>query len=129
MEKFEKHFLTSGNNGFATVFEAAAANGEWNSKKRGGAWKILTSNGEIESLNLTLVHEIDATDVFDLTKAEIEGRRQIIHIIELFRKYGKDIGLGGIAGWDTSAVSGDILVIKYKNASSYGSGDNDQKTE
>lgn len=93
-EKFKKHFLTPGNNGFATVFEAAAAAGEWKSKKRGGAWKILTPAGDIKSLNLTLVHEIDATNPFDLTHAEIEGRRQIIHIIELFHKYGKDIGLG-----------------------------------
>ena len=45
-------------------------------------------------MNLTLVREIDATDVWDLTRAEIEGRRQIVHIISLFRKYGKEIGLG-----------------------------------
>ena len=92
-EKFKNHFLTPGNNGFATVFQTAADNGEWNSKKRGGAWKILTPEGDIKSLNLTLVYEIDCTDVFDLTRAEIEGRRQIMHIIRLFRKYGKEIGL------------------------------------
>ena len=94
VEKFEKHFRAPNTNGFATVFEQAAAAGEWNSKKRGGAWKILTPWGDVKSLNLTLVCEIDATDVFDLTRAEIEGRKQIVHIISLFRKYGKDIGLG-----------------------------------
>lgn len=93
VEKFEAHYKTN-KNFFSTVFEAAAQNGEWNSKKRGGAWKILTSRGDIKSLNLTLVHEIDATNVFDLTRAEIEGRRQIKHIIYLFRKYGREIGLG-----------------------------------
>ena len=92
VEKFEEHFKAH-KNCFSTVFEAAAQNGEWNSKKRGGAWKILTPRGDIKSLNLTLVHEIDATDVFDLTRAEIEGRRQVQHIIYLFRKYGGELGL------------------------------------
>lgn len=94
VEAFNAHFRKPNTNGFATVFNQAAATGEWNSPKRGGAWKILTSNGDIKSLNLTLVREIDATDVEDLTRAEIEGRRQIVHIISLFRKYGKEIGLG-----------------------------------
>ena len=94
VEKFEAHFRNPKGNGFATVFGAAAEAGEWKSQKRGGAWKILTPNGDIKSLNLTLVREIDATDVFDLTRAEIEGRKQIVHIISLFRKYGKEIGLG-----------------------------------
>ncbi len=94
VEKFEAHFKNPKGNGFATVFQAAADAGEWQSTKRGGAWKILTPNGDVKSLNLTLVREIDATDVFDLTRAEIEGRRQITHIISLFRKYGTEIGLG-----------------------------------
>lgn len=94
VEKFEAHFRQPGNNGFATVFQAAAEAGEWNSTKRGGAWKILTPNGDIKSLNLTLIREVDATDVHDLTRAEIEGRKQIMHILYLFRKYGKEIGLG-----------------------------------
>lgn len=92
-EKFTAHFEKC-SNVFSDVFTKAAEAGEWNSPKRGGAWKILTPSGDIKSLNLTLVREIDATDVFDLTRAEIEGRRQINHIIYLFRKYGKHIGLG-----------------------------------
>jgi hypothetical protein len=92
-EKFNAHFEKC-SNVFSDVFTKAAEAGEWNSPKRGGAWKILTPSGDIKSLNLTLVREIDATDVFDLTRAEIEGRRQINHIIYLFRKYGKHIGLG-----------------------------------
>ena len=92
-KKFNSHFEKC-SNVFSDVFTKAAEAGEWNSPKRGGAWKILTPSGDIKSLNLTLVREIDATDVFDLTRAEIEGRRQINHIIYLFRKYGKHIGLG-----------------------------------
>lgn len=94
VEKFKKHFQAPGSEGFAKVFDKAAAMGEWKSPKRGGAWKILTQNGDVKSLNLTLIRETDGTDVFDLTRAEIEGRKQIMHIISLFRKYGKDIGLG-----------------------------------
>lgn len=93
IKKFNSHFEKC-SNVFSDVFTKAAEAGEWNSPKRGGAWKILTPSGDIKSLNLTLVREIDATDVFDLTRAEIEGRRQINHIIYLFRKYGKHIGLG-----------------------------------
>ena len=92
-EKFEEHFRKCPNV-FSHVFTKAAEAGEWKSPKRGGAWKILTPSGDIKSLNLTLIREIDGTDVFDLTRAEIEGRRQITHIISLFRKYGKEIGLG-----------------------------------
>lgn len=93
-ERFKAHFANPNGGGFAPVFNQAAAAGEWDSPKRGGAWKILTPNGDIKSLNLTLVREIDGTDVFDLTRAEIEGRRQIVHIISLFRKYGGELGLG-----------------------------------
>ena len=78
---------------FYNIFQQAADNGEWDSPKRGGAWKILTPYGDIKSLNLTLVKKIDATNVFDLTYAEMEGRKQIRHMLYLFRKYGKDIGL------------------------------------
>ena len=92
-EKFMSYYKNSDGNVFYTVFSQAAAAGEWNSPKRGGAWKILTPSGEIKSLNLTLVYEIDATNAFDLTRAEIEGRRQIMHIISLFRKYGRELGL------------------------------------
>ena len=93
VKKFEAHFKDPSKKGFSPVFTQAAAAGEWNSHKRGGAWKILTPNGDIKSLNLTLVHEIDATDAFDLTRAEIEGRKQITHIVSLFRKYGTELGL------------------------------------
>ena len=92
-EKFEAHFKEC-KNVFSHVFTKAAEAGEWNSKKRGGAWKILTPEGDIKSLNLTLINEVDGTDPFDLTRAETEGRRQALEIISLFRKYGKDIGLG-----------------------------------
>ena len=92
-EKFEAHFKEC-SNVFSHVFTKAAEEGEWKSKKRGGAWKILTPEGDIKSLNLTFINEIDGTDPFDLTRAEIEGRRQALEIISLFRKYGKDIGLG-----------------------------------
>lgn len=94
MERFEPHFNNPKNGGFAPVFTRAAEAGEWNSPKRGGAWKSVTPCGDIQSLNLTLIPAIDATDAWDLTRAEIEGRKQVMHIIRIFRKYGADIGLG-----------------------------------
>jgi hypothetical protein len=41
----------------------------------------------IVHFNTTRVHRVDATKVEDLTKAEIEGKRQVIQILRLLRKF------------------------------------------
>ena len=42
----------------------------------GGSWSALTNAGEATNLNLAHVEGVDCTDVNDLTRAEMEGRRQ-----------------------------------------------------
>ena len=42
----------------------------------GGSWSALTYAGEATNLNLAHVEGVDCTDVNDLTRAEMEGRRQ-----------------------------------------------------
>jgi len=37
--------------------------------------------------NMSRIHGVDATDVDQLTEAEIEGHRQVLYLIEFFRKY------------------------------------------
>ncbi|KAH9252044.1 hypothetical protein BASA81_010026 [Batrachochytrium salamandrivorans] len=47
----------------------------------GGSWSSLTNAGEATNLNLVHQRNIDGTNVEDLTKAEMEGRRQVLQAI------------------------------------------------
>jgi len=53
----------------------------------GGTWGRLTDEGEATSLNMVVMAGYDCTDVRDLTRAEIEGRRQALLAIEALRRY------------------------------------------
>ncbi len=53
----------------------------------GGTWGRLTDAGEATSLNMVVMAGYDCTNVRDLTRAEIEGRRQAILAIEALRRY------------------------------------------
>jgi len=53
----------------------------------GGTWGRLTDEGEATYLNMVVMKGYDCTDVRDLTRAEIEGRRQALLAIEALRRY------------------------------------------
>jgi len=53
----------------------------------GGTWGAVHDSGELTYLNLVHLPEIDGTDPDDLTRGEIEGRRQALHAIEALRRY------------------------------------------
>jgi hypothetical protein len=53
----------------------------------GGTWSTLTDAGEATGLNLVYMGGYDGTDVRDITRAEIEGRRQAVLAIEALRRY------------------------------------------
>jgi ribulose 1,5-bisphosphate synthetase/thiazole synthase len=53
----------------------------------GGTWGRITDAGEATSLNLVVMAGYDCTDVGDLTRAEIEGRRQALLALEALRRY------------------------------------------
>ncbi len=53
----------------------------------GGTWGRITDSGEATSLNLVVMAGYDCTDVRDLTRAEIEGRRQALLALEALRRY------------------------------------------
>lgn len=53
----------------------------------GGTWSSITDEGEALGLNLIYMPGYDCTDVWDLTRAEIEGRRQVLLAIEALRRY------------------------------------------
>ena len=52
-----------------------------------GTWGAIHDSGELTYLNLVHLDGIDGTDPDDLTRGEIEGRRQAMHAIEALRRY------------------------------------------
>ena len=52
-----------------------------------GTWGAIHDTGELTYMNLVHIDGIDGTDPDDLTRGEIEGRRQAMHAIEALRRY------------------------------------------
>ncbi len=52
-----------------------------------GFWHAITEAGEVTGINVVRVTNVDCTDVRDLTRAEIEGRKQVLQAIEALRRY------------------------------------------
>ncbi|MGD9288757.1 MAG: FAD-dependent oxidoreductase, partial [Desulfobacterales bacterium] len=52
-----------------------------------GTWSSLTEAGEATYLNLVVLNGIDPTDVRDLTKAEMQGRQQVLWALDALKKY------------------------------------------
>jgi hypothetical protein len=53
----------------------------------GGTWGAVHDTGELTYLNIVHLPEVDGTDPDDLTRGEIEGRRQAMHAIAALRRY------------------------------------------
>jgi hypothetical protein len=53
----------------------------------GGTWGHVTDDGDVSTLNLVVMGGYDATDVRDLTRAEIEGRRRALLAMEALRRF------------------------------------------
>jgi len=51
----------------------------------GGSWSSLTDAGEATNLNLVSMQGVDPTDVKSLTRAEIEGRSNVVHALNGLR--------------------------------------------
>ena len=50
-------------------------------------WGSFTDAGEIPSLNAIHMEGFDPTDIWDLTRAEIEGRQRVMWAVEALKKY------------------------------------------
>lgn len=50
-------------------------------------WNDFTDAGEVRSLNAIHMSGYDCTDVWDLTRAEIEGRQQALWAVDALKKY------------------------------------------
>lgn len=53
----------------------------------GGTWGAIHDSGELTYLNLVHLEGIDGTNPDDLTRAEIDGRRQALHAVAALRRY------------------------------------------
>ncbi len=60
----------------------------------GFVWGARVPPSNVYMLAGTRVYGVDCSGADELTKAEIEGRRQIRAIMDMLRKYGKDIKVG-----------------------------------
>ncbi len=56
-------------------------------KSISGTWSTITDFGEATSLNMVYMTGYDCTDVWDLTNAEVEGRKQAMLAIDAMRAY------------------------------------------
>jgi hypothetical protein len=52
-----------------------------------GTWGAVSDQGDLTYLNLVHLGGCDGTDPDDLTRAEIEGRRQAVHAVEALRHF------------------------------------------
>jgi ribulose 1,5-bisphosphate synthetase/thiazole synthase len=53
----------------------------------GGTWSTITDSGEATYLNMIHMTNYDGTDVWDLTRAEIDGRYQALQAIKALRHF------------------------------------------
>lgn len=71
---------------FKSFAEQAIADGKFIPSKHDVLFFYTPREGEL-AINTTRVHDIDGTNVFDLTKAEFETRRQVRILVDFFRNY------------------------------------------
>jgi hypothetical protein len=73
---------------FSHVFEKARKDGIIpEDSPLEGFWHSITEAGEVTGLNVVRVFDVDSTNVWDLTRAEIEGRQQVLQAINALRLY------------------------------------------
>ena len=53
----------------------------------GGSYSSVTNEGEVTQLNIIFINDVDCTNVEDLTRAEILGRKSTMEAIRVMRKY------------------------------------------
>jgi hypothetical protein len=89
-------------------------------KSIGGTWSTITDSGEATYLNMIHLTGLDGTDVWDLTRAEIEGRHQALQAIRALnhfapgfekaklRTYGMSVGVR-----DTRKIEGRYNLTEH----------------
>lgn len=71
---------------FASLVAEARAAGEFSIPRKGvGLYRTLEPG--VWRINTTRIHRMDGTNAADLTRAEVEGRRQVKELLRFFRKW------------------------------------------
>jgi hypothetical protein len=65
-------------------------------------WNGMRQGGVIQSMNTVHMRGVDATDVWDLTKSEMEGRKRSIKVMEALRKYEPGFSEARISSFSTA---------------------------
>ena len=85
----------------------------------GGTWSTLSPENEVLQLNLVFMRNLDCTNVFDLTEAEVKGRQHCINAIKILndrvpgfekarlRDFGMTIGVR-----ESRMIDGEYLLTK-----------------
>ena len=67
-----------------------------------GYWGGLTEAGEAKNINVAHLIGIDSTDVHDLTRAEMEGRRNALYALEALKKHAPGFEKATLRTFNTS---------------------------
>jgi hypothetical protein len=70
--------------------------------KIAGTWSTITEAGDATDLNVVYMLDIDPTDVWDLTRAEMEGRQQVLWAIAALKKYTPGFEKAGLRNFASS---------------------------
>jgi ribulose 1,5-bisphosphate synthetase/thiazole synthase len=85
-----------------------------------GYWGGLTEVGEATNINVAHTFGIDPTDVWDLTRAEMEGRQKAIWALEALKKYTPGFGGSRLRSFGSSLgtresrrITGDYVLTEH----------------
>jgi ribulose 1,5-bisphosphate synthetase/thiazole synthase len=112
----DNEFVKAANDGVLTKQENVSI---------GGTWSALTNAGEATNLNLVHMYKMDGTNVDDLTQAEMEGRRQVVHAINALKHT--------VAGFEKAKIRNISMTIGVRDTrkivGKYELNDNDVRNE
>jgi len=85
-----------------------------------GYWGGLTEAGEATNINVAHTFGIDPTDVWDLTRGEMDGRQKAIWALEALKKYTPGFGGSRLRSFSSSLgaresrkISGDYVLTEH----------------
>lgn len=68
----------------------------------GGTWGTVTPDGDVTYLNVVYMRGYDPTNVWDLTRGEMDGRRQVMGAVEALKKYAPGFEKARLRNFSTS---------------------------
>ena len=82
----------------------------------GGTWSRLTDAGEASGLNMIYMFGYDGSDVWDLTRGEMDGRHQAVLAVEVLKKYVPGFEGASLSNFGMKLGIRDTRVIRGRYA-------------